>query len=95
MDLNHFVTFKLNTILFNHINDFIKCYENNLELLRDLNTLKVRIAKQHELVKLVFEQSDRKPHFTLKSRRHELVYLRQICKQILPFLLPENVFKCK
>lgn len=66
-----------------------------MDLLGDLKTLKDRISKQHEFFKLVIEQSEKKSHFALKSRNHELMYFRQICKQILPFLLPENVYKCK
>ena len=93
--MSHFATYKLNTILFNHINDLIKCYENNLDSLNDLKTLKDRISKQHELFKLITEKNEVRSHFALQSRKHELVYLRQVCKQILPFLLPENVCKCK
>ena len=56
---------------------------------------KDRVAKQHDFFKLLLEQNESPCHFALKSRRHELIYLRQVCKQILPLLLPEHVYNCK
>ena len=95
VDLNHFATFKLNTILFNHINDLTRCHQDNISQFSHVKTFKDRLAKQHDLFKLIVEKNEGSCHFALKSRKHELIYLRQICKQILPFLLPESVQKCK
>ena len=93
--MKHFATFKLNTILFNHITDLTKCYQANMDQFKDLNSLEDRLSKQHDIFKLIVEQNEGNCHFALKSRKHELIYLRQICKQILPFLLPDSVSKCK
>jgi hypothetical protein len=55
-----------------------------------------RVEKQHELFKLMQQNNcDAQDHIALYSRKHETAYLRQLCKQILPFILPENVLKCR
>ncbi len=87
----------MNTILFNHIKDFANVYNSSSDL-KSFNTIEQRLAKQHEIFKLLIFNSDSNEetcHFALKSRKHELAYLRQTCKQMLPFVLPEYITKCK
>lgn len=104
VDINHFATFKLNTVLFNHINDFYFCHADYLNSSStDLQTLtkSQRIALQHELLKHIINRNDLNTesgssgHIALNSRQHELAYLRQISKRILPLLLPNHVLKCR
>ncbi len=95
--MNDFVTFKLNTLLHNHIHDFIKCYESSTEF-KNLKNLQERLSKQNDLFKLIVQENvsiNSNVHFAMSSRKHELVYLRQVCKKILPFLLPDNVSRSK
>ncbi len=102
VDINYFATYKLNTILANHINDFYFCHEDYLHSqqkdLQDLNE-KQRITIQHELLKNIITRNESQTgeggHFALASRHHELVYLRQMSKKILPFILPNHIVKCR
>ncbi len=97
IDLNHFVTYKLNTVLFNHIKDFANLYNSSSDL-KSFSTIEERLTNQHKIFRLLMSNSDSNEeicHFALKSRKHELAYLRQACKQILPFVLPEYITKCK
>lgn len=97
VDINHLVTFRLNTILYNHISDFselnsIKSFKN----LKKPDNLNDRIKIQFELLKLITQTVDKSQlHFALTSRKNELKYLRQISKQILANLLPQHISKCK
>ncbi len=102
MDVNYFAVYKLNTILANHISDFYFCHEAFLKSQqKDLQNLtqEQRIAIQHELLRnIAVRNESHSPeggHFALTSRQHELVYLRQTSKKILPFLLPNHVVKCR
>ena len=54
-----------------------------------------RISKQNEILKLILQQNENGVHFALNSRHHELAYLRQASKQLLQFLLPDYILKCK
>lgn len=93
--MKHFATFKLNSLLFNHINDFYYGLEENQEMFENHQPNDNRLSKQHKVFKLILEQNDNKLHFALNSRQHEIAYLRYVSKQILQFLLPENVHKCR
>ncbi len=83
----------MNSILYNHFHDFYQTNQNvNIENL----TQRKRIELQHQIFKQMLQNNiDSQDHIALHSRKHELAYLRQIAKQVLPFLLPENVLKCK
>lgn len=84
-------------MLYNHIHDFVKCYQASTEF-KNLKTSQERLSKQNYLFKLIVQENisiNSNVHFALNSRKHELVYLRHICKKILPFLLPDNVSKSK
>lgn len=92
----------MNTILFNHINDFNEFCKNNSSLINnDVNrtnllTNKQRLEKQFEIFKVLMQQNcDTLNHFALSSRRNEIAYLRQMCKQAMPFLLPDTILKCR
>lgn len=55
---------------------------------------------QHDFLKFIQDRNEQEDgsdcgHFALKSRQHELVYLRQVTKKILPFLLPGSILKCR
>jgi hypothetical protein len=100
IDLNHFSTFKLNTILFNHINEFYSCVESHPDLFYDEAgwknaSLEEKLAKQDEILKRMLKENENSVHYALSSRQHELTYLRHTSKQILTFLLPEDVLKCR
>lgn len=96
--MNYFVTFKLNTLIFNHINDFNDFYQNseNSNDLKNLESHQQRLDKQFEIIKLILHQNnDSQAHVAISSRKHELAYLRHAVKQILPFLLPESISKSR
>ena len=98
--MKHFATFKLNTILFNHINEFYSCLESHPDIFYDEfgwknASPKEKLAKQHEIVKLILKENENSSHYALNSRHHELAYLRHTSKQILQFLLPDDVLKCR
>jgi sorting nexin-14 len=83
------------------MNDFYRCHEEHLanESLQTL-TPEQRIKMQHDFLKFMVNKNEEEDvggsgHFALKSRQHELVYLRQVTKQIFPLLLPSNILKCR
>lgn len=98
IDLKHFATFKLNSLLYNHISDFYSCsMQANTKLidLKQVKSLDERVLKQHELFKQILNKNELNSHYALISRQHELTYLRHISKQLLIFLLPDYVLNCK
>ena len=98
VDMQRLFTYKLNSILFNHIKDFASgasMPENNTPN-ATTTTMQDRVARQHDLLKAIVETSTGgECHVALQSRHHELSYLRTLCKQMLPLLLPDYVHKCK
>lgn len=89
-------------MLFNHITDFYFYYDNHTSLRnQDLKklTLKDRIDLQYTMLKTIASQNEQNGHggghFALVSRRHELLYLRQLSKKILSLLLPPHILKCR
>ncbi|CAF0709444.1 unnamed protein product [Brachionus calyciflorus] len=95
VDLKHLITFRLNSIIYNHISDFNELYKND-ENFKNSNTPNERLEKQFELFKKLVEINEKNQfHFTLTSRKNELKYLKQLCNQVLPFILPDHILKCR
>lgn len=94
--------YKTNTLVYNHLSDFIQVYKSNPELIEHnaaklkALTPKERIDKQFAIFKATMQKSTETfNHFALSSRRNELAYLRKMCSQVLPFLLPDSIIKCR
>lgn len=90
---------KFNTLLYNHLSDFSEFYKNHAEqfnLSRTSLSANKRIEKQFEIFKLIMKKNpDKCIHFALTSRENEIVYLKKMCKQVLTFLLPDYILKCR
>lgn len=89
VDWAHFITFRINSILYNHVAEFNETcifyqkYQDRLE-----NQFKV-------LEKVQQAREDKSVHPALLSRDEELKYLKRISKKLLCYLLPDHVLKCK
>jgi hypothetical protein len=108
IDVKNVLAYKLNTILVNHVNDFLNT-ASTIDELKNFkeNTNESRLKLQEQLYKSIMKsihkidsngQEDLTSglgHIALLSRKHELAYLRQACKKMLPLLLPDSVYKCK
>ncbi|RNA09819.1 sorting nexin-14 isoform X1, partial [Brachionus plicatilis] len=89
VDWAHFITFRINSILFNHVSEFENTsifYSNSKE----------RLDHQFELLEKIREAREIKSvHTALTSRDEELKYLRKISKKIFSYLFPEHILKCR
>ena len=100
--MNHMVTDRLNEVLFHHITEFYEFYSKNTDKFGNFAnvTPNDRSAWQNELFKALYVFNEDGEdfytgHYALISRKHEMAYIRETCRQILPYLLPESVSNSK